>query len=422
MRVASGTTSSRRGRVDRELQGTVRRAEGVRLVDADVARPAARSCSRTQTSVPSSVTSMRSTAPSEPHAPGRRTTSTTGRPPGEPKCNSVCCGRQPRWARRALVTAQHVVEIASQAAPALAASRAAGRRRPCASSRAQAAANRSSRRASSAASQASPGSGPVRAATLHRIGDELVEHLVDEAAPIERGDLELGRRVVDRTHTEHMLDEVGVRARHPGLEPGGRHDGARFERGADTRPLETPVVRRELVGAAGSQQRGAVAQRGARRRQRMMREVVSRPPRSVQRLDAVLLSGRREGGARDAGCERRDTGEPRRLQRVEGVGVEAWAVGQACRVGAQPPGRHADAAAPQVAAWLAEHHRVGAGERGEQVAQLSSLAFVRGGQVAVEEAALGSPTGDRRRAGGWGVCLRPVRARRPSTRRGPTPR
>ena len=53
------------------------------------------------------------------------------------------------------------------------------------------------------------------------LGDEAVEHLVGQGAPVHCGDALVVLWLVGHTHPKHMFHEVGVWAAHPGLQPGG---------------------------------------------------------------------------------------------------------------------------------------------------------------------------------------------------------
>jgi len=68
------------------------------------------------------------------------------------------------------------------------------------------------------------GSGPGAGWPSQHLGDELLQGLVDERAPVERRDPQLVLRVLDLVDTEDALEEVGERADGPALEPRGRGD------------------------------------------------------------------------------------------------------------------------------------------------------------------------------------------------------
>ena len=59
------------------------------------------------------------------------------------------------------------------------------------------------------------GPGPARVVAVARLGEEPVEHLVDEAAAIDRRELHDVFRALDRLDVQHVLHEVRVRALRP---------------------------------------------------------------------------------------------------------------------------------------------------------------------------------------------------------------
>ena len=127
-----------------------------------------------------------------------------------------------------------------------------------------------------------------------------------------------------------------------------------------------------------------------------------------QRLQAVLLSGGRERRAGDAGTERRDVLDPRRLELEHVVRPDALVAAGADDV-EQPARRQVLGGPAQVAARPAQHHLVlGSGEDGAQLVVLPGLRV--GGQRQHAAGAHPLPVGQEhvvRRAGGEGALGHP---------------
>ncbi len=190
---------------------------------------------------------------------------------------------------------------------------------------------------------------------------EAVEHLVQHVAAIERRDRQLVARLLDGSHPEQVLHEVGVRAGRPRLELGRRH--GRVERGTPA-PLRSPSnsVRRSLRRAR-AQARGCAP---GRRRLR-----VRRPAPAIGSGGQHLRRCAAAGGARWRGPGTRASSSAGGVA-GDGVGCRlaerrrASATGWRMRGGAQVAARCRDddarrpsRAAPSNWRWARAGDRVG---------------------------------------------------------------
>ena len=170
---------------------------------------------------------------------------------------------------------------------------------------------------------------------------------MDEAAPVQRRDLEAVLRVLDRLDAEHVLHEVGERAAGPPLEAGGRR-GAVDGRGHGEAG-EVAVEAGELGAATGGHHRRPGGQHGVRGVARSSPR--RRPTISDRSRCSCSVAGklsRRTPAANEPVCSTHS------VSRVEEVLGPPDLAGQGRRDVEHPARRHPLGAPAQIAARHAE--------------------------------------------------------------------
>ena len=143
--------------------------------------------------------------------------------------------------------------------------------------------------------------GPSRRAGRRRVAVEhglvqAVDGVVEGRAPVERGDRHDVLGLVDRSNPEQVAHEVGVRARRPRLDAGGRD--RRVER-CDRRSVDrSPSYSVNASPARASRRRTARASTSSVREERVVADVAAGAAPGPQLAHAVLGRRHRELGGR----------------------------------------------------------------------------------------------------------------------------
>ena len=147
------------------------------------------------------------------------------------------------------------------------------------------------------------------------LDDELLEGTVEEVADGEWADAQLLFRVLHRLHAEHLLEQVGQRAIGEALEPCG--GGIALDRRRHCNAIDIAVEATECSTSTCTQHRSARYDDSV---VGVDQVVGSRGCGRQQGAQAVLLLGGRVDDRPQAGVERRDMAQPRRLALEEIVG------------------------------------------------------------------------------------------------------